>query len=125
MPQRFLRNYCEGILVQWLNFVLLLMTAARPIRAISAPTSRVGNSGTTVVPVIATSCTLCMGGAVSQLLSGQWFHLKNDDDAILYHFPVQRIVYGPSRTIPTFRLVLPTVLSGPSTLNDISACFPR
>ena len=61
MPQRFLRNYCEGILVQWLNFVLLLMTAARPIRAISAPTSRVGNSGTTVVPVIATSCTLCMG----------------------------------------------------------------
>jgi hypothetical protein len=65
------------------------------------------------------------GGAVSQLLSGQWFHLKNDDDAILYHVPVQRIVYGPSRTIPTFRLVLPTVLSGPSTLNDISACFPR
>jgi hypothetical protein len=60
-----------------------------------------------------------VGGAVSQLLSGQWFRLKNDDDAILYHVPVQRIVYGPSRTILTFRLVLPTVLSGPSTLNDI------
>jgi hypothetical protein len=61
MPH-FLRNYCEGILVQWLNFVLLPMTAARPIRATSAPTSQAGNSGTIVVPVIATSCTLCVGG---------------------------------------------------------------
>jgi hypothetical protein len=61
------------------------------------------------------------GDAVSQLLSGQWFRLKNDDDddAILYHVPVQRIVYGSSSTILTFRLVLPTVLSSPSTLNDI------
>src|SRR5215218_5931468 len=40
-------------------------------------------------------------------------------------FPSSVTMYRPSRTIPTFRLVLPTVLSGPSTLNDISACFPR